>query len=117
MRETLVITDSNQVYWKGQVLGINKEMLVMLTDDQTINVCQDFVNKQREQIHQEHLVLTLSGGEDGYEVTLEPLGSSVNKIQGELPVALFIRYGRRLLLNDFIGVTQHLKEGFCTYFS
>ncbi len=80
-------------------------------------VCQDFVNKQREQIHKEHLVLTLSEGEDGYEVTLEPLGSSVSKIQGELPVALFIRYGRRLLLNDFIGVTQHLKEGFCTYFS
>ncbi len=42
MRETLVITDSNQVYWKGQVLGINKEMLVTLTDEQIINCLSRF---------------------------------------------------------------------------
>ncbi len=66
-------------------------MIVTLTEDQMINVCKDFVNKHPQQIHEKHLVLTLSEGEDGYELTLELLETSVNKIQDKLLVALFIR--------------------------
>lgn len=112
LNETLLITHENQIYSvakNGHQVKMNHT--TSLTDEEILAICIDFFNQHRELALKEKLVITMNPKDEGHELTFEPLkGALGGKIQGELPVELFLRYGRNLVFSDFQALLYRLGE-------
>lgn len=114
MNDVLLITNDNRVYVKNdETKNLDFCHQGYLTDEEILGVCSKFVESKRDHALENKLVVTMTSSDDGYELTFEPLTIDlyeVKKVQGELPVELFIRYGRHLVFNDFKALVQRLSE-------
>lgn len=114
MKDVLLITNDNRVYWtKDNERQLHLSQGEYLTDEQILGICSCFLESNRAKALEKKLVITMNSSDEGHELTFEPLTLNFNemkKIQGELPVELFIRYGRHLVFNDFKALVQRLSE-------
>lgn len=113
---TLCITPQNQVY-EGEIYVTQSQLLKSslsnrLSTDQLLARYLRFSRLHKDWATQQKLILTLKIHEEYLELTYEPLTtSSTKEIQGELPVELYLRYGRDLTSNDFKQLLHQLKDG------
>lgn len=110
LNEGLFITYDNQIYSIGnQGYKVKMSKDEALTDDQIVRVYSGFLNQYRELATKQKLIITINLREGGHELTFEPLmEDGAKKVQGELPVEFFFRYGRHLVFNDFKALIQRL---------
>ena len=114
MNDVLLITNDNRVYFKNnETEKLDFYHQGYLTDDEILGICSKFIESKRDLALENKLVVTITSSDEGYEVGFAPLTLNlpeVKKVQGELPVELFIRYGRHLVFNDFNALLQRLNE-------
>lgn len=110
----LLITNDNRIYLADdEKKQFNPTHGESLTDDQIIKICSDFVESNRLLALQNKLVATMTLSDEGHQLTFEPLAlnlQGLNKIQGELPVEHFIRYGRHLVFSDFKAIVDRFSD-------
>lgn len=110
----LLITNDNRIYFvEDESRKIQLTDTDNLTDDQIIKICSEFVEANRALASKNKLVATMTLSDEGHRLDFEPLTLNLQdstKIQGELPVEHFIRYGRHLVFNDFKSIIDRFNN-------
>lgn len=112
LNETLLVTNDNQIYSIGKGgRKVKVDKATSLTDQDILDICIEFFNRNRELASKEKLVVTMNQKDEGHELTFEPIKEELgDKIQGEFPVELFLRYGRNLVFSDFQALLRRIGE-------
>ncbi|MGL4335404.1 MAG: hypothetical protein ACRCST_00820 [Turicibacter sp.] len=112
----LCITKDNQTY-EGEVYHPQTQLLKSslsqpLSDAQVLSRYFAFIQRNKEWAGEYGQVITLKIHETYLELTYEPLKICDSfEIQGEMPIELYIRFGKNLPINDWNQLNLQLKKG------
>ncbi|HAX73681.1 MAG TPA: hypothetical protein DCY20_09190 [Firmicutes bacterium] len=109
LNTALIITNDNRVYNEQTqaLLHPNRD----LSDAKIVDIYQRYV-KSHESLELNHAVITVQVMDDCIKLSYEPLQKvKAYMIQGEIPTEVFIRFGRRLSLNDWSHLSKQLENG------